>query len=68
MFCHCGDAENLFYQDYMSAENHCINEAIGGGYGSCLAVELGYVSKTKNHRFKPVACDTTGDQLYLQTA
>ena len=27
----------------MAAENQCLNEPVGGGYGSCLAIELGYV-------------------------
>ena len=42
MFCNCGAAENNFYASMMAAENAC---ATGDGYGSCMAIQLGFVSK-----------------------
>ena len=45
MFCNCGAAENNFYASMMAAENAC---AAGDGYGSCMAIQLGFVSKTVN--------------------
>ena len=44
VFCNCGDVENTFYQEYLAAENNCVAQPLGGGYGSCLAVEMGYLS------------------------
>ena len=44
MFCHCGDAENGFYQSFSAAEQACADQSADGGYGSCLAVQMGFVS------------------------
>jgi hypothetical protein len=41
VFCNCGAAENNFYASMMAAENAC---AAGDGYGSCMAIQLGFVS------------------------
>ena len=44
VFCNCGEAENNFYHRFSAAEEACSKEPHEGGYGSCLAVEMGFVS------------------------
>ena len=45
VFCNCGAAENTFYNNFLQAEGNCGNYPSGGGYGSCLAVQLGFLSE-----------------------
>merc|ERR1712002_518761 len=40
--CNCGAAENNFYNNFMAAENAC---AAGDGYGSCMAIQLGFLGE-----------------------
>jgi len=42
VFCNCGAAENNFYASMMAAENACV---AGDGYGSCMAIQLGFLSE-----------------------
>merc|ERR1711976_26915 len=44
VFCNCGEAENSFYQAFSAAEQACSGQSQEGGYGSCLAVQLGWLS------------------------
>jgi len=44
VFCNCGEAENNFYHRFSAAEEACSKEPHEGGYGSCLAVEMGFLS------------------------
>ena len=36
----------------MEAQTACAGQAIRGGYGSCVAIELGFVNKTHGEIFK----------------
>ena len=45
MFCNCGDAEHEFVESYMAAETACAGMPVGAGYGSCVAIELGFMSE-----------------------
>merc|ERR1712002_1102692 len=46
--CNCGAAENNFYNNFMAAENAC---AAGDGYGSCMAIQLGFLSEDCRTQF-----------------
>merc|ERR1712001_70362 len=45
VFCNCGEAENEFYHNFSEAESACSGQAHGAGYGSCMAIHLGFLSE-----------------------